>query len=346
MRILTVLGTRPEIIRLSKTVKLIDELIGVKNHFLFWTGQNGDSNLSDIFFDEFGIRDPDVKMRGTGGSFSGQISNTFPIFDDTLRSFQPNKVLVLGDTNSSLLAIVAERNGFPVYHVEAGNRTYGPKYAEEVNRRIIDSISSVHMCYNERARMNLLREGIPIDKTYVVGNPIHELLGSINPRKTLSEGYVLVTIHRQETVDDVHKLRRTVNALKWINEKHKIVSCLHPRTVDRLSAADIQFPGEQLGSIGWHRFVNKLNNASCVVTDSGTVQEEAAFLGVPCVIAREAHERHAEMELGGSILDPDFNLGTVEMAIGLRWSVGRERPMLMGSPSGSIVSILLGRNHG
>lgn len=339
MKIVTVLGTRPEIIRLSKVIKSLDKLV---EHKLYWTGQNRDPSLSDQFFKEFGIRAPDINQR-ISGSFADQVADMFPIFENFLINERPDKVLILGDTNSSMLAIVAARLGVPVFHVEAGNRTYGPRYAEEINRRVIDHVSDVHMCYNERSRMNLLREGIPIERTFVVGNPVHELIAEHKPRRSSAEPYVLVTIHRQENVDGECRLKELACLLEGIAKDFNIVSCLHPRTIDKVSKFGIEWPGENRGAIGWRDFVNLLYNSTAVITDSGTVQEEASFIGVPCIVARHAQERHTEVEDGGVIIDESPDIDTVTRAISLPLPA---RPMMItNSPSSSIISILLSSHY-
>lgn len=340
MKITTVLGTRPEIIRLSKVIKLIDNIIGVENHFIFWTGQNQDPSLSDIFFEEFGLRQPDIKLR-PGRSFTSQIADIFPMFDHHLSEFAPDKVLILGDTNSSLLAIVAARLRIPVYHVEAGNRTYGPRYAEEVNRVIIDHVSDVHMCYNERSRMNLLREGIPVQRTFVVGNPIHEILDSLKPKRMSTNPYILVTLHRQENVDSESGLSMIAQQLRELG--YELRTCLHPRTLDRIKEFGIDFPGIAHGPVGWRHFISLLYDATCVITDSGTVEEEASYLGIPCVVARAAQERHQEMELGGIVVEALFNNLSVRTAIETAGT--HDDRSTSSCASKSIVSILLGRNH-
>ena len=341
MKITTVLGTRPEIIRLSKTIKMIDGIIGAGNHFIFWTGQNQDPLLSDVFFEEFGLRQPDIKLR-PGQTFTSQIADMFPIFDQHLREFAPNKVLILGDTNSSLLAIVAARLAIPVYHIEAGNRTGGPRYAEEINRIIIDHVSDVHLCYNERSRANLLREGIPIHRTFVVGNPIHEMIDSSNPRYASSNPYILVTLHRQENVDSKPRLSMIAQGLRSLSG-YELRLCLHPRTRDRMREFGVGFPGVDHGPVGWRKFISLLYNASCVITDSGTVEEEASYLGTPCIVARVAQERYREMEFGGIVMDMNFDDVSVRAAIETT-TVISDRPMSKNA-SKSIVSILLGVNH-
>lgn len=346
MKVTTVLGTRPEIIRLSKVIPLLDTILGEDNHFLFYTGQNSNEVLCDIFFKEFDLRPPDLKLNQLGSEFSTQVANMFPIFEGHLRDYKPDRVLILGDTNSSLLAIVAARMGVPVYHVEAGNRTYGPRFPEEVNRRIIDHVSDVHLCYDERSRANLLREGIPIQRTFVVGNPIHEKLASLPRHNRVGrDPFLLMTIHRQEHTDDRDYMRWLCGYMSKLMKEtdYKIGTCLHPRTIDRLREYGMIMPGNHLGSIGWRQFIDLMLQADCVITDSGTVEEECAFLGVACVVARKAQERHSEMERGGVILDEEIRLESIKAAIAT--CAGSAVPHYTESVAGSIVGILLGENH-
>src|SRR5215208_1128814 len=222
MKIMTVLGTRPEIIRLSRVVEKLDRLAG--SHVLVHTGQNFDPSLSDLFFEELGVRQPDHYLGARGETFGEQIGQIVTLSERVMREERPDRLLILGDTNSALAAVVAKRLGVPVYHMEAGNRCYDDRVPEEVNRRIIDHSSDVLLPYTERSRQNLLREGIPGEKVYVTGNPILEVIEHYGPQIEKSDvlgrlglerrKYFLVTMHRAENVDVEGRLRSLIAALE------------------------------------------------------------------------------------------------------------------------------------
>jgi UDP-N-acetylglucosamine 2-epimerase (non-hydrolysing) len=313
MKILTVLGTRPEIIRLSLVIEKLDAGC---DHFLVHTGQNFDPNLNDIFFKQLGIRAPDefLKAKGTFGEQTGIILNKI---EKILLTERPDKFLVLGDTNSALGAIVAKRLGIPVYHMEAGNRCYDDRVPEETNRRLIDHSSDVLMPYTERSRQNLLREGIAGDHIFVTGNPILEVIRKhqteidhsdiLNQLNIQSGKYFLITLHRAENVDDEVRLRQFAEAFDLLQKKYKcpFIVSTHPRTKIRLETFGITVGNPEirlLEPFGFFDFIALEQKAKCVLSDSGTVQEECSIFKVPNVTLRDVTERPETLECGSNIL--------------------------------------------
>ncbi len=329
MKILTVLGTRPEIIRLSLIIEKLDRLC---EHKLVHTGQNFDPNLNEIFFQQLGVRAPDAYMDAKG-SFGEQVATILARSEEIMLAEKPDKFLVLGDTNSALAAIVAKRLGIPVYHMEAGNRCYDDRVPEEVNRRIIDHSSDILMPYTERSRQNLLREGIPGQRIYVTGNPILEVIqhhekqiASSDIFKTLSiepGRYFLVTLHRAENVDSEVRLKQFAAAFEALQQQYKcpIIVSTHPRTHSRLEAFGINVNNPEirlLEPFGFFDFVALEQKAFCVLSDSGTVQEECAIFKVPNVTLRDVTERPETLECGSNILtgaNPDLILDCVRTVL-------------------------------
>ena len=314
MKILTILGTRPEIIRLSLIIPKLDRLC---QHVLVHTGQNFSRELSEIFFEELGLRKPDYFWGVRTEPVGEQIGDIISKCEDVLLKEKPNRLLLLGDTNSALSAIMAKRVGIPVYHMEAGNRCYDDRVPEEVNRRIIDHSSDVLMPYTERSRANLIREGIEGDRIHVIGNPIYEVIThyetEINGSKIISQRdlkkgeYFLVTMHRQENVDDKTRLQNLVEALISLEKEYKfpVICSLHPRTRNRIEDFGINVNNENirfLVPLGFFDFVNLERNAFCVISDSGTVQEECCIFKVPNITIRDTTERPETIECGSNIL--------------------------------------------
>jgi len=359
MKILTVLGTRPEIIRLSLVIEKLDSIC---DHFLVHTGQNYDPNLNDIFFQQLGVRAPDVYL-GAKGPFGEQVGIILSRIEQIMLSEKPDKFLVLGDTNSALAAIVAKRLGIPVYHMEAGNRCYDDRVPEEVNRRIIDHCSDVLMPYTERSRQNLLREGIASQRIYVTGNPILEVIkhyqGKIDhagvfDRLNVAPGkYFLVTLHRAENVDDEARLRQYADALDQIQKQYKypVIVSTHPRTRSRLEAFGIIVNNPDIRLMepfGFFDFVALEQKAFCVLSDSGTVQEECAIFRVPNVTMRDVTERPETIECGSNILtgaDPAQILNCVNTVLSrpANWSPPAE--YLVENVSQAVIKILMGYKH-
>jgi UDP-N-acetylglucosamine 2-epimerase (non-hydrolysing) len=332
VKIATVLGTRPEIIRLSLIIAKLDAR---GNHVLIHTGQNFDRALSDVFFDEMGIRAPDHFLAVRGDTPAGQIAQILERCERVFLDERPDRLLILGDTNSALCAIVAKRMGIPVFHMEAGNRCYDDRVPEEVNRRLIDHSSDVLMPYTERSRANLLREGIAGERVHVIGNPIFQVLdqhaGRIDAAAVVDTmglergGYFLVTLHRAENVDAAPRLNAFMAALSRLSERYQqpVVVSTHPRTAHRMQQfgvgglrGDVRFPNP----FGLFDFVRLEKSARCVLSDSGTVQEECAIFGVPNVTLRDVTERPETLERGSNILtgaDPDQILDCVATVLAL-----------------------------
>jgi len=314
MKVMTILGTRPEIIRLSRVISFLDSLC---DHVLVHTGQNFDPNLSDVFFKELGIRQPNHQLGVRGNTFGEQTSKILRLSEEILAKEKPDRVLVLGDTNTGLSAILAKRMWIPVYHMEAGNRCFDDRVPEEVNRRIIDQCSDVLMPYTERSRQNLLREGFPLNRVFVIGNPIYEVIRhyeqKIRESRVLEQfglsekGYFLVTMHRAENVDVPERMRSLAESLPLVQREYGIpvVCSLHPHTRKRMEQFHVSDHGDQIRfsqPLGFFDFIKLEQNAFCVLTDSGTVQEECCIFHVPTVTMRDTTERQETVECGSNVL--------------------------------------------
>lgn len=309
MKVMTLAGTRPEWIRLSLIIPKLDKLC---DHVLVDTGQNYDKNLRDVFFRELGIREPD-HLIGATGTFGEQIANILEGLEELIGFEKPDAFLVLGDTNSSLGAIMAKRMGVRVFHMEAGNRCFDDQVPEEVNRRIIDHSSDILLPYTERSRQNLLQEGIHSSKIYVTGNPItevmeafHDYIGDSDILDKLqldANRYMLVTLHRQENVDNPARLDKFVEAFNALPDKYEmpIIWSVHPRTRKQLNH-NIRSEVKLVEPLGLFDFVRLEKNAYCVLTDSGTVQEECCIFEVPVVTLRDTTERPETVEVGSNFI--------------------------------------------
>jgi UDP-N-acetylglucosamine 2-epimerase (non-hydrolysing) len=358
LRVLTILGTRPEIIRLSLIVKRLDRYC---DHVLLYTGQNFAKTLRDVFFDELDYRDPDLDLGISETGFAEQAARIISECDAAMERFNPDRILVLGDTNSGLAALPAARRRIPVFHLEAGNRCFDDRVPEEINRRVIDHCSTVLMPYTHRSKENLVREGIPRERIFVVGNPIAEVMAAFQAQvrgsNVLSElgleegAYMLASMHRSENVDNERRIASLMAGLSEAAVKHDrpVVLSLHPRTADRMSAFDIGVSGvpgvrfvEPVGFFDWVRLEQ---GAFCVITDSGTVQEECCILKVPNITIRDVTERPETVEAGSNMLvgvaPPD-----IVRAIGLvveqggEWIVPAEYQA--SSVSAAVTKIVLG----
>ena len=330
MKVMTIFGTRPEIIRLSSVMKVLDAHC---EHVTVHTGQNYHESLSDIFIEDLGVRTPDVHLGIRSGSFGEQIGQILSKTDEILAEHRPDKVLILGDTNSALSAIVAARRGIPVFHMEAGNRCYDDRVPEEVNRRIIDHSSAVLLPYTERSKENLVAEGIERERVFVTGNPIFEVLrtfeeqidgsGILGQLGLNASEYFLVTLHRAENVDLAPRLSMIFGAFDRIAAdfgKPVLVS-VHPRTRGKLDEFGISPNADRvrlLDPLGFFDFVHLEKNALAVLSDSGTVQEECSIFGIPNVTVRDVTERPETIECGSNILsgaDPDIIIRAVKLAL-------------------------------
>ncbi len=358
-KILTILGTRPEIIRLCRIVEKLDGLSKHCRQVVVHTGQNYDRSLNEIFFRELGVRRPDRHL-GARGSFGEQIGIILSKMERVLLEEKPDKFLVLGDTNSSLAAVIAKRMGIPVYHMEAGNRCYDDRVPEEVNRRIIDHSSDVLLPYTERSRQNLLREGIPGERIYVTGNPILEVIRHYEERTGRSrilsrlglekDRYFLVTMHRAENVDIRERLDGLARSLVRVQREYgvPVIISTHPRTKKRMEQFGIA-PGNRmvrfLPPFGFFDFISLERNAKCVLSDSGTVQEECAIFGTPNVTIRDVTERPETLECGSNVLsgaDVDSVVRCVGTVLSLRGRWAPPREYLAENVSDTVARIVTG----
>ncbi len=330
MKVMTIFGTRPEIIRLNLILKILDQHC---EHITVHTGQNYQESLSDIFIKDLDVRTPDEHFGIKSKTFGEQIGQILQKTDDVLEKYKPDKLLLLGDTNSALSAIVAARRGIPIFHMEAGNRCYDDRVPEEINRRIIDHSSTILLPYTQRSKENLVREGIERERIFVTGNPIKEVLDAFASEIEASEApekfdvrqfeYFLVTLHRAENVDMPERLNGIFQGLINVSEKfgRKILVSTHPRTAEKIANFRINLPKEKiilLKPFGFFDFVKLERNALAVLTDSGTVQEECAIFGIPNVTLRDVTERPETIEAGSNILSGAENemiLRAVEIAL-------------------------------
>lgn len=337
MKVLVVLGTRPEIIRLSCLIERLDELCEL---VLVHTGQNFDPTLSDVFFDELGIREPDHNLGVSGDGFAARVGAILEGTQRILEDERPDRLLVLGDTDSAMSAYVAKRMGIPVFHMEAGNRCFDDRVPEEVNRRVIDQASDVLMPYTNRSRDNLLREGFHPSRVLVTGNPIKEVLDRHGERIAGSSvlgdlgldpgAYLVLTLHRQETVDFAERLRPLIDEVSEVATSLQlpVVFSLHPRTRERLEGYGVDLdagPLRPCEPFGYFDFVALEREARCVLTDSGTVQEECCIMGVPAITVRDTTERPETMECGSNVL---AGVGNGEVRNCLEWACGSARTWL------------------
>lgn len=339
MKVVTICGTRPEWIRLSRIIPKLDSHC---DHVLVDTGQNYDPNLRDIFLTELGIREPDYRL-GASGSFGDQLGIIASKLEKVLLDESPDAFLVLGDTNSSLGAIIAKRLGIRVFHMEAGNRCFDERVPEEVNRRIIDHCSDVLMPYTERSRQNLLDEGIHSSKIFVTGNPIKEVMDHYYEESMVEPfEHYLVTLHRQENVDDPERLAKFIKALNRLDKR--VIWPVHPRTRKHLTNHKLGSKIELKDPIGFINFIWLEKTAFCVLTDSGTVQEECAIFAVPVVTLRDTTERPETVEVGSNFIagcEPEAIHRGIEVVTTAR--VRRTPPeYLVDNVSDTVVNLVLG----
>lgn len=307
IKVMTVVGTRPEIIRLSRVMAKLDKCV---DHILVHTGQNYDYELNEIFFNDLEIKKPDYFLHAAGASAVETIGQVIIKVDPILEKESPEALLVLGDTNSCLAAIPAKRRKIPIFHMEAGNRCFDQRVPEEINRKIVDHISDINLTYSSIAREYLLREGIPAERVIKTGSPMYEVLNyykdKINKSLILTQlnlkkyDYFVVSAHREENVDSDINLTKLVTILNGLAEAHgkRIIVTTHPRTRKRFEAKGIKFHKhvELLKPLGFLDYVYLQQNAYTVLSDSGTITEESSILNFPALNIREAHERPEGME--------------------------------------------------
>ncbi len=332
LKVLTVVGTRPEIIRLSRTMTLLDENL---NQIIVHTGQNYDYELNEIFWNELELRKPDHFLNVDTTSLGSAVGDILKKTEEVLKIEKPDALLVLGDTNSCLAAYIAKRMHIPVFHMEAGNRSYDFNVPEEVNRRIVDHISDFNLVYTEHARRHLISEGLPHRRIYLTGSPMKEVLdyylpkikasNALNNLSLKTKNYFLVSVHREENVDNKENLLNILHVLNNLAEEYQvpIIVSTHPRTrkrIEVLSAEEstnhklIQF----LKPFGFLDYVFLQMNALCTISDSGTISEESSILNFPAVSLRQSMERPEAQDVGTIILT-GFNsqvvLDSVRLAI-------------------------------
>jgi len=328
LKVVTIVGTRPEIIRLSRVLALLDRHL---HHLLVHTGQNYDYELNEIFFQDLGLRKPDYFLEVDTASLGKVLGETIIKSEEVLRKEKPDAVLILGDTNSSIAGIIAKRLRIPIYHMEAGNRCFDLNVPEEINRRMIDHVADFNLVYTEHARRHLLSEGLPHRRIYLTGSPMYEVLehfrdsidrSDILKRLSLSpKEYFVVSTHREENVDNPRNLEKIVeilNSLATGYQKRVIVST-HPRTRKRLEemkGGEIDRRVEFLKPFGFFDYVHLQKHALCTISDSGTIAEESAILSFPAITLRGAIERPEGLDAGTIILT-GFDVDTVLDSIAL-----------------------------
>ncbi len=331
LKVMTILGTRPEIIRLSRTMALLDEHV---NHIIVHTGQNYDYELNEIFFKELELRKPDFFLNVDTSSLGSAVGDIIKKSEEVLKKEQPDALLVLGDTNSCLSAYMAKRMHIPIYHMEAGNRCFDENVPEETNRRIIDHIADFNLVYTEHARRHLLSEGLPHRRIYLTGSPMKEVLDYYLPKikeskilnklKLKEKKYFVVSTHREENVDNPENLNKILKVLAALIKEYKypIIISTHPRTRKRIEVLNTHHSSliTHHKSLHFHKpfgfldYVNLQMNAACTISDSGTISEESAILYFPAISIRESMER-PEAQDSGSIILTGFETDVVLNAV-------------------------------
>jgi UDP-N-acetylglucosamine 2-epimerase (non-hydrolysing) len=307
LKVMTIVGTRPEIIRLARIIPLLDKF---SEHKLVHTGQNYDYELNQVFFEELEIRKPDLFLEAAGKTPAESIGLIIAKVDKVFLEHKPDAVLILGDTNSSLAAISAKRNKIPIFHMEAGNRSFDQRVPEEINRRIIDHISDINLTYSSIERDCLLREGLPIDQVIKTGSPLQEVLNFYMPKIQKSDilnmlsikenDYFLVSAHREENIDNDKSFKRLIEILNTLGEEYglPVIVSTHPRTQKKIDKENISFhPNVRLiKPLGFYDYIKLQIHSRTVLSDSGTITEESSILNFPALNIRETHERHEGME--------------------------------------------------
>lgn len=329
LKLMTIVGTRPEIIKLSEVIKKSDKYF---EHILVHTGQNYDYELNQVFFENLGIRKPDFYLNVVGDNLGQTMGNILTKSYDILKQEKPDALLVLGDTNSCLSVISAKRLKVPIFHMEAGNRCFDENLPEEINRRIVDHTSDVNLCYTEHARNYLNWEGIPKERTYVVGSPMAEVLkvnkDKINSSKVLDTlglekgKYILLSAHREENIDNEENFMALMNAINAMAENYNlpVIYSTHPRSKKIIEIREFKFHSnvKSLQPFGFADYNHLQQNSLCVVSDSGTIAEEASYFKFPAVSVRTSTERPEAIDKGNMVIGSittEQVLQAVEMAI-------------------------------
>jgi UDP-N-acetylglucosamine 2-epimerase len=338
LRVMTVVGTRPEIIRLSRVIAALDKTL---EHALVHTGQNYDYELNEIFFDDLGIRRPDHFLEAAAGTAAETIAQVIGKADAVIRDSQPDALLILGDTNSCLSAIAAKRRRVPVFHMEAGNRCFDERVPEEINRKIVDHIADINLPYSSLSREYLIREGLPPDRVIKTGSPMREVLSyymekveastALAKFSLTSRQYFLVSVHREENVDGRRELLRLVDVLNAVAERHqrRLLVSTHPRTRKRLEETALKTHNliEFVKPLAFTDYIRLQMDALAVLSDSGTITEESSILNFPAINLREAHERPEGMEEAAVImtgLNPSIALQALEVVLNQKRGADRD----------------------
>ena len=307
LKVMTIVGTRPEIIRLARIIPLLDKF---SEHKLVHTGQNYDYELNQVIFEELEIRKPDLFLEAAGKTPAETIGLIISKVDKVFLDHKPDAVLILGDTNSSLAAISAKRNKIPIFHMEAGNRSFDQRVPEEINRRMIDHISDINLTYSSIAKDCLLREGLPTDQVIKTGSPMNEVLNYYMPKIQNSDvlnrlslkknNFFLVSAHREENIDSEKSFIKLVKIMNTIGEEYglPVIVSTHPRTKKRINEYNVSFHSNVrlIKPLGFYDYIKLQINARTVLSDSGTITEESSLLNFPALNIRETHERHEGME--------------------------------------------------
>jgi UDP-N-acetyl-L-fucosamine synthase len=329
IKVMTILGTRPEIIRLSRTMALLDEHV---NHIIVHTGQNYDYELNEVFFKDLELRKPDHFLNVDTSSLGASVGDIIRKSEEVLKLEKPDAVLVLGDTNSCLAAYIAKRMHIPVFHMEAGNRSYDFNVPEEINRRVIDHMADFNLVYTEHARRHLLSEGLPHRRIYLTGSPMKEVLdyylpeimkSDILPELNIEKNkYFLVSTHREENVDHPENLNKIISVLNRLASEfeYPVIVSTHPRTRKRLEGLGIEIDKRIrfLKPFGFFDYIFLQLNAACTLSDSGTISEESSMLSFPAISLRQSMERPEAQDAGTIILtgfDPQVVLDSVRLVI-------------------------------
>ena len=341
LRVMTIVGTRPEIIRLSRVMAALDRYM---DHTIVHTGQNYDYELNQIFFEDLEIRQPDYYLDAAGSTPAETIGLVIARSDSVMVEVKPDAVLILGDTNSCLAAIAAKRRKIPVFHMEAGNRCFDERVPEEINRRIVDHISDINMPYSTISRGYLLREGLFPDRVIKTGSPMYEVLSYYRPKIDASDvldrlglgqyDYFVVSAHREENIDDSRQFRKLVDLLNGLAAEYgkRVIVSTHPRTKKRMDAEGVQLNPlvELVRPLGFSDYVKLQISSRAVLSDSGTITEESSILNFPALNIRNAHERPEGME-ETSVMMTGLDLETVLRGLNILQAQGRgtERTLLL-----------------